>query len=150
MADDSGFYTIRFGADPVQLAFFRAGLDRWLQGLRWPEEARVDAILAVSEACTNAVKHAYAGGVPGDVEVVGRLVAGPRSRQIVVTVRDEGVWRPDQGVTGYGMSVMKGCMEKVAIRRDDTGTTVTLTSASVPLAGADRPVGERRTSQPSA
>jgi hypothetical protein len=48
------------------------------------------------------------------------------------------------------MSVMKGCMEKVAIRRDDTGTTVTLTSASVPLAGADRPVGERRTSQPSA
>jgi anti-sigma regulatory factor (Ser/Thr protein kinase) len=136
MADDTGYYNIRFGADPVQLAFFRAGLDRWLHGLAWPEEARVDAILAVSEACTSAVKHAYAGGVPGDVEVVGRLVAGPASRQVVVTVRDEGVWRPDQGVTGYGMSVMKGCMDKVSIRRDDNGTTVTLVSASVPLPGA--------------
>jgi len=136
MADDTGYYSIRFGADPVQLAFFRAGLDRWLHGLQWPEEARVDAILAVSEACTNAVKHAYAGGVPGDVEVVGRIVAGPSSRQIVVTVRDEGTWRPDSGATGYGMSVMKGCMDKVSIRRDDTGTTVTMTSAAVPLPGA--------------
>ncbi|SDH57988.1 ATP-binding protein [Pseudonocardia oroxyli] len=133
MADDAGYYSIRFGADPVQLAFFRAGLDRWLQGLSWPEEARVDAILAVSEACTNAVKHAYVGGVPGDVEVVGRLVAGPSSRQIVVTVRDEGVWRPDQGATGYGMSVMNGCMDRVSIRRDDAGTTVTLRSVPVPL-----------------
>jgi anti-sigma regulatory factor (Ser/Thr protein kinase) len=134
MADDSGFYRISFGADPVQLAFFRAGLDRWLQGLDWPEPERVDAILAVSEACTNAVKHAYIGGLPGDVDVVGRLVAGPTSRKIVVTVRDEGIWRPDEGAGGYGMSVMKGCMEKVAIKRDATGTTVTLTSRAVPVA----------------
>ncbi|MFR9803127.1 ATP-binding protein [Pseudonocardia sp. RS010] len=136
MADDSGFYSIRFGADPVQLAFFRAGLDRWLQALEWPEPERVDAILAVSEACTNAVKHAYAGGAPGDVEVVGRLVAGPAHRQVVVTVRDEGMWRPDHGDKGYGMSVMRGCMERVSIRRDDTGTTVTLVSVPVPLLGA--------------
>jgi len=134
---ETGFYTIRFGADPVQLAFFRSGLDRWLQQLQWPEDDRVDVILAVSEACTNAVKHAYRGGIPGDVDVVARLVLGPRERRVAVRVRDWGAWRPDTGIGGFGLTTMRACMEKVVIKREPDGTVVSLTSGPVPLVGAD-------------
>ncbi|WP_344424708.1 ATP-binding protein [Pseudonocardia ailaonensis] len=139
MTVETGFYTIRFGADPVQLAFFRSGLDRWLQALQWPEDERVDVILAVSEACTNAVKHAYRGGAPGDVDVVARLVLGPGERRVAVRVRDWGAWRPeprpDSHDGGFGLTTMKACMEKVTIRREPDGTVVTLTSVPVPLVG---------------
>jgi anti-sigma regulatory factor (Ser/Thr protein kinase) len=129
---ETGFYTIRFGADPVQLAFFRSGLDRWLQALQWPEDDRVDVILAVSEACTNAVKHAYRGGALGDVDVVARLVLGPGERRVAIRVRDWGAWRPDPHDGGFGLTTMKACMEKVTIKRDDGGTVVALTSMPVP------------------
>jgi anti-sigma regulatory factor (Ser/Thr protein kinase) len=129
----TGFYCIRFTADPVQLIFFRGGLDRWLQGLQWPEPDRVDAILAVSEACTNSVQHAYPVGELGEVEVVGRLVVGPAGRRIVVVVRDHGQWRAEPGGPGYGLTTVRACMERCKIRHDGQGTVVTMTSRPVPL-----------------
>lgn len=128
------FLTIRFSADPVQVAIFRYGFDRWLQGLRWPEADRIDAILAVSEACTNAARHAYPIGFPGDVEVVGRLILRPTDRQIVVVVRDWGRWQPEATDEGYGLTTIRACMARVKIRGDGGGTTVTMTSNPVPLA----------------
>lgn len=129
----SDFFSIRFTADPVQLIFFRAGLDRWLRVLQWPEPDRVDALLAVSEACTNSVEHAYAAGAAGEVEVVGRLVVGSVDRRVVVVVRDHGRWRPVPGGTGYGLTTVQACMERVKIHNDDTGTVVTMHSRPVPL-----------------
>jgi anti-sigma regulatory factor (Ser/Thr protein kinase) len=143
----TGYYQIRFAADPVQLIFFRGGLNAWLKQLRWPEPDRIDAVLAVSEACTNAVDHAYAAGVPGDVEVVGRLVVVALERRIVVVVRDAGRWRDPGGGPGYGLRAVHECMEQVRIRHDGGGTVVTMTSRPVPLLddpGEDRP-GPRRT-----
>jgi anti-sigma regulatory factor (Ser/Thr protein kinase) len=131
----SGYYRIRFAADPVQLMFFRGGFNAWLQQLQWPEADRVDAVLAVSEACENAVRHAYAAGEPGDVDVVGRLVVGPGGRQIVVTVRDEGSWRAPAGRPGYGLRTVRECTEQVRIRHGRSGTVVTMTSRPVPLVG---------------
>ena len=141
----TGYYRIRFAADPVQLIFFRGGLNAWLEQLRWPEADRVDAVLAISEACTNAVDHAYATGDLGDVEVVGRLVVGARDRSIVVVVRDEGRWRdPGSGGPGYGLRAVHECMEQVRIRHDAGGTVVTMTSRAVPLLDgvADEPADE--------
>jgi anti-sigma regulatory factor (Ser/Thr protein kinase) len=129
----TGYYRIRFSADPVQLIFFRGGLNAWLDTLRWPEVARVDAVLAISEACTNAVQHAYLAGEPGEVEVVGRLVVGADGRRIVVVVRDEGRWRAPGSGPGYGLRAVEECMAQVRIRHDPEGTTVTMTSKPVPL-----------------
>jgi anti-sigma regulatory factor (Ser/Thr protein kinase) len=132
----TGYYRIRFTADPVQLIFFRGGLKAWLEQLRWPEPDRVDAVLAVSEACTNVVDHAYAVDVPGDVEVVGRLVVGALERRVVVVVRDEGTWRDPGNGPGYGLRAVHECMEQVRIRHDGGGTVVTMTSRPVPLLDA--------------
>jgi anti-sigma regulatory factor (Ser/Thr protein kinase) len=142
MTATTGHYRIRFAADPVQLIFFRAGLNAWLRGLRWPEPERVDVVLAISEACTNSVQHAYPTGEPGDVDVTGRLVIDETTRRIVVTVRDEGRWRTASGC-GYGLTAVRECMAEVRIRHNADGTVVTMTSRPVPLldaadGGADR------------
>jgi anti-sigma regulatory factor (Ser/Thr protein kinase) len=133
MTAATGYYRIRFAADPVQLIFFRAGLNAWLRGLRWPEPDRVDAVLAISEACTNAVQHAYPDGEPGDVDVTGRLVVDATARRIVVVVRDEGSWRTGTGGRGYGLTTVHECMADVRIRHDADGTVVSMTSRPVPL-----------------
>jgi anti-sigma regulatory factor (Ser/Thr protein kinase) len=133
MTATTGYYRIRFAADPVQLIFFRAGLNAWLRGLRWPEPDRVDAVLAISEACTNAVQHAYPAGEPGDVDVTGRLVVDENVRRIVVVVRDEGRWRDRASGCGYGLTAVHECMADVRIRQDGDGTTVTMISKPVPL-----------------
>ncbi|MEJ3653636.1 ATP-binding protein [Actinomycetes bacterium KLBMP 9759] len=139
MQTPSDFYRIQFTADPVQLVFFRAGLGAWLEGLQWPAADRIDALLAISEACTNSVQHAYRIGdavdAEGEIDVTGRVVTGPDSRRIVVTVRDSGVWRGEgDGVAGYGLTAIRACMERVKIQHDERGTVVTMTSRAVPLA----------------
>jgi anti-sigma regulatory factor (Ser/Thr protein kinase) len=125
-------YRIRFSANPVQLIFFRGGLDRWLGQLQWPEPERVDALLAVSEACCNAVRHAYTEIEPGDVEVTGRLVLGPLDRRLRWTVRDHGRWRVDPAGPGFGLPTLRACMGRVTVRADENGTVVTMTSRPVP------------------
>jgi len=135
-------YSIRFPADPVQVALFRHGLDRWLQGLEWPDEHRVDALLAINEACTNVVRHAYPVGFPGDVEVTGRLVLEPERRRLAITVRDRGRWHPAPEGRGFGLRTMRACMHRVVIRHDDEGTAVTLISNAVPTEPAAEPAPE--------
>jgi anti-sigma regulatory factor (Ser/Thr protein kinase) len=130
-------YSIRFPADPVQVALFRHGLDQWLHRLNWPDEDRVDALLAISEACTNVVRHAYPLGAPGEVEVTGRLVLEPERRRLVVKVRDKGTWRQGPDGEGFGLLTMRACMDRVTIRHDGDGTAVTLISNAVPVEGAD-------------
>lgn len=133
MSAGSGYFTIRFTADPVQLIFFRAGLDRWLRELEWPEAERVDVLLAVSEAAGNAVDHAYLFGDAGDVEVVGRLVVATSDRSVVVVVRDHGRWRAEHGGDGFGFTTVRACTARLRIRHDENGTVVMMDSRPVPL-----------------
>jgi serine/threonine-protein kinase RsbW len=50
------------------------------------EELLEDLKLALTEACTNSVRHAYAEGDPGTVEIVYEL----HPDRLVIEVRDEG------------------------------------------------------------
>lgn len=135
VANSEGFFSITFTADPMQLYFFRAGLDRWLRSLDWPDADRVDALLAVGEACSNCVDHAYTVGDPGEVEVVGRLVIGSRDRRVTVVVRDHGRWKSEPSGHGYGLTTVRACMSRVRIHHDGLGTVVTMNSRPVPLSG---------------
>jgi serine/threonine-protein kinase RsbW len=135
----AGFFRIRFRADPVELAFFRGGLNRWLLGLAWPDADRQDAVLAIYEACDNSVRQAGLRG--GEVEVVARLVIGLHDRRIVAVVRDDG-WLPSAGGDGGAwLTMANACMDRVQIRPGEDGTSVTMTSRPVPLpdAAAVRP-----------
>jgi len=78
--------------------------------------------LAVSEAVTNAVLHAYHDRPPGDVEVR----AGLEADRLVVSVRDWGsgmrVGSPNHGV-GLGFPFMQQHTDSLRIRRPSDGGT---------------------------
>jgi serine/threonine-protein kinase RsbW len=88
-----------------------------------------DAIaLAVSEALTNVVQHAYVGEDPGPIIVEARL---ERRSQLLVRVSDEGrgpTPRADSPGLGLGLGVIAQTADDFSIsnRQDTRGTVVTL------------------------
>ncbi len=86
-----------------------------------------DVEIAVTEACTNAVLHAYGNGA-GVIDVAAWL----GERQLVVVVRDHGrgVSAPSNNRDGLGLGIplMEGLANQVTIREpEDGGTEVRLT-----------------------
>ncbi|MGY1821637.1 SpoIIE family protein phosphatase [Geodermatophilus sp. SYSU D00079] len=112
-------------AVPSSLPAVRRRLGGWLTALGMGEQDRVGVMVAVGEACANAVEHAYRGTEPGRVYVTAAVdVDG----LLTVTVRDEGTWRPpdrDPGDRGRGLLIMRQLVDGVVLQGEH-GTTVTL------------------------
>ena len=128
---------LRLPARPGALAELRHRTGAWLAALEWPPDDLDDLNLAIAEACTNAVEHAYGNDAAGDVSVTAHVeAAGDGMRRVVVVVRDRGRWRAapdDPGFRGHGLRVMQACVAEMSVRRDLPGTAVTLVSTAVPL-----------------
>jgi PAS domain S-box-containing protein len=113
-------FSLRVPADPGKLRSVRRRLDRWLSSLAVDPDAGRDIVLACSEACANAIEHAY-GAAGGIVEIEGQLMGG----DVEIVVRDDGRWRPPRDVDrGRGLSVIQASMDHVEIARGDEGTEV--------------------------
>jgi anti-sigma regulatory factor (Ser/Thr protein kinase)/putative methionine-R-sulfoxide reductase with GAF domain len=113
---------LRLPAQPKTLAHVRRVLRRWLinQGAKEADVAEVT--IAVSEACANAIEHAYS---PGPATFT--LDATGSNGEVTVAIRDEGRWRPPRGSNrGRGLSIMVAAMDDVQIDRTDTGTQVVM------------------------
>ncbi len=81
-----------------------------------------DVALAVTEAFTNAVIHAYRNGASGEI----RLVACARETGLVVVVRDYGCGlqpNPDSPGSGLGLAVIGALAAELNLERPDTGGT---------------------------
>jgi serine/threonine-protein kinase RsbW len=81
-----------------------------------------DVALAVTEAATNAVVHAYRGDATGPM----RVVACARHDGLVVVVRDYGCGmspNPDSPGPGLGLSVIGAVANEMNIERPDDGGT---------------------------
>ncbi len=79
-----------------------------------------DIALAVSEAVTNAVLHAYREGRPGQM----RVVACAEPKRLVVVVRDYGCGmspHPNSPGLGLGLSVIGRLTTELNIERPDDG-----------------------------
>jgi serine/threonine-protein kinase RsbW len=89
---------------------------------------RADIALAVSEACTNVVMHAYIDApAPGPLTVE----ASHRDGELMVAVRDEGrgmLPRPDSPGLGLGLSLIDQLSQRLEINQNGAcGTEVRLT-----------------------
>lgn len=73
-------------ARPENVAVIRHVLGAFADALRLPDALVEDLRLAVTEACTNVVRHAYPDGSPGPVEVSLR----PDDDAVRVVVADHG------------------------------------------------------------
>jgi len=109
-------------AEPVSLARIRAAIRRWCARIGAAPEDVSDLLVAVEEAASNAVEHAY-GPVDGQVAVHLAF----ESPVVVATVRDHGRWREPRGLhRGRGMVLMQALVDRMETEHLDQGTRVTL------------------------
>jgi len=130
-------------AHPHELGPIRAEVRRWLAPLRLTEGAQQDLVLAVSEAASNSIEHAYPPAAP-DAGV--ELSFWTDANSVHIEIADHGGWRaPSSRPTGRGLGIplMQRLTESVMIHYDGRGTRVLL---SHPLPGEARalPVDWRR------
>ena len=114
---------IEIPADPTLMHGVRTRLRAWLDRRGFGQEQQTDAVLAVSEACNNAIEHGYAGRT-GTI----KLRFEHRPDLLTFTIEDEGVWRaPEPDPTrGRGTLIMKATMDRTTIAHNGSGTRVEL------------------------
>jgi serine/threonine-protein kinase RsbW len=89
-------------ARPENVAVIRHVLGAFADALRLPPELVEDMRLAVTEACTNVVRHAYRGDERGTMEVAIR----PSGDRLEVIVSDHGSGMgPSSDVSGPGLGL---------------------------------------------
>lgn len=106
-------------ADPVTPSVVRQRVREWLAAWSWPRDLLDDIVLAVSEAVSNAVEHAYLGQSPGMVEVCGGIeMTSDCWHHVMIIVRDHGRWRSPPSHhenRRRGIPLMRAYMESVTI-----------------------------------
>jgi serine/threonine-protein kinase RsbW len=113
------FYLTR---TPQSVSVARVVVDRIFAALGLHEDCRMEIVLAVSEACANAVQHAQG--------VAYELSAEADDDQCTITVDDDGpgvdseptVLMPPTGATaGRGFALMKSATDGLELRRRPSG-----------------------------
>jgi len=109
---------LRLPAEDDSLPVVRQALRSLGETVGAEPEALEDAELAVTEACANAVEHAYPGA-RGAVEVT----LCPSAVGIEVSVRDFGRGMPDASTPadrdrGYGLALIEGIASRFDVRHD--------------------------------
>ena len=109
-------------AQPWSLKTIRDAMRRWLSAVGAGPRVIADLLIAVGEACTNAVEHAY-GPQRGMVSVYLEL----QPPDVVATVEDTGRWRrPRDEHRGRGTLLMRSCADEVRIDPHAMGTKVVI------------------------
>jgi serine/threonine-protein kinase RsbW len=113
---------IEVPANADRLAEVRTRLSRWLGTVGASGPIVNDIVLAVDEACTNCIEHAYADIDSGLIHID----AVSQDSEITVEVSDSGVWRTPTPARnrGRGLSIMRAVAAHVDLDESTSGTTV--------------------------
>ena len=108
-------------AEAVVLRELRRRLRAWMTLRGVGELQGADAILAVSEACNNAIEHGYregTGTIAVEIDHVGETLR--------IAVEDAGRWREPRAddTRGRGLLIMNGLMHDTRVVRGERGTRV--------------------------
>ena len=102
-------------ARPENVAVVRHVLGAFAEALHLPLDVIEDIRLAVTEACTNVVRHAYDGTDPGQLDVVMR----PEGEVLEVLVTDDGRGigpSPDTAGPGLGLPLIAALADSLEIQ----------------------------------
>lgn len=111
-----------------QLPGLRRALREWLLQAGVGEHDLTAVLVAVGEATSNSVEHAYLDAEPGLVRLIARL---DEDGTLNLEVIDNGRWRQDGGHTerrGRGLPLMRATMDTVEVRPGTVDGTVVLMS----------------------
>jgi CHASE3 domain sensor protein/anti-sigma regulatory factor (Ser/Thr protein kinase) len=104
--------------DSVRVA--RRALVGWLDEIGASESERYELSVAVSDACANAIEHAY-----GPEDAMFAVRAKLSEDEVVIEVSDSGSWRAQRGTNrGRGLLLMDAYTDSLEIDRGAAGTTV--------------------------
>ena len=98
----------------------------WLETCGDDDWRRDDIALAVSEACTNVVYHAYPAPRTGLFDITAEVV----QHELRVSVRDTGVGmrpRTDSPGSGMGLGLIARCSKSVTVDATSHGTDMRIT-----------------------
>src|SRR5919197_5995627 len=113
-------------ARPENVAVIRHVLGAFAEALQLPAELVEDMRLAVTEACTNVVRHAYHDGEPGPIDVVIR----PTGDKLDLVVSDRGAGigpSPDMSGPGLGLPLIAALADYVEIEHGPSrGSTLAM------------------------
>jgi anti-sigma regulatory factor (Ser/Thr protein kinase) len=124
---------LRHHARAAELRTIRSRIAAWAGQQRLPEDVVIDLQLAVGEAVSNGVEHAYlhAGSEAPDVvptvEVELEVLANEPLPVVAVTVTDHGRWRPAPerpGYRGRGLTVIGRLSQRLRVVSSRQGTRV--------------------------
>ncbi len=113
---------LRLPAEPSVLSHVRRVMRRWLRDRGATSSEIVEITMAVSEACANAVEHAYS-----PTPHVFDVHAATADDEVIVTVRDTGRWRAPRGRNrGRGLTIIEAAMDAVHVSSTSAGTEVVM------------------------
>jgi anti-sigma regulatory factor (Ser/Thr protein kinase) len=132
--------TLPSTADSVPVV--RHALRGMLEAAGVDGQATADVLLAVTEACTNAVLHARAGEGSDGLEM--QVEAGWQEGGLEVVVRDHGQGftpRVDSPGLGLGLPVIAALSHRMELRETPGGGTEVVMDFQFPAAAATRGAG---------
>ncbi len=113
---------LKLPARAENVAVVRHAFGGFAEALSVDEQTLADIKLAITEACTNVVIHAYDDDVDGALEVDASI----DDRRLTVVIRDEGrgiVPRPDSPGLGLGLPLIATLAETLELGKDDADRT---------------------------
>ena len=123
-------FKVSLPAEAESITLVRRVMGRWLDEAGASDDEVGEITLACSEACANAIEHAY-----GPDATSFEVEASSSSDGVTLVVRDTGQWREPRGRNrGRGFTLMRGLMDHVEVTRGDDGTAVHLTRRLMRLA----------------
>jgi anti-sigma regulatory factor (Ser/Thr protein kinase) len=114
-------------ADSRRLHELRTRVTRWLTDAGVEAKVIPDVVVALNEAASNSMLHAYSGHPErGSVRISLSLA----EQTVEATVSDDGSWRDsNRDHDGRGIEMMQALMTDVRVERGPEGTRVRLTRA---------------------
>jgi anti-sigma regulatory factor (Ser/Thr protein kinase) len=113
---------LKLPARAENVAVVRHAFGGFAEALSVDEQTLADIKLAITEACTNVVIHAYDDGEDGSLEVDASI----EDRHLTVVIRDRGrgiVPRPDSPGLGLGLPLIATLAETLELGKDDDDRT---------------------------
>ena len=113
---------LKLPARAENVAVVRHAFGGFAEVLTVDEQTLADIKLAVTEACTNVVMHAYEADAPGALEVEASF----DDERLTVVIRDSGrgiVPRPDSPGLGLGLPLIATLAESLELGTDETDNT---------------------------
>jgi serine/threonine-protein kinase RsbW len=126
VGQDTRVVSLSFPAKPEYIVLGRLALSGLAQVRPVEADTLADVKLALTEACSNSIRHAYREGRAGVVDVVFEL----NGSQVAVEVTDEGSGfdvdaNDESGLLdegGLGLAIIRAVSDELAIESDHDGS----------------------------